>query len=227
MKFLELLKTRKTRKRLRQMDKLERAAEKIRVRYPNYVVGTGTYGIPEVFEFGDDTILRVGSYTSIAAGVRILLGGEHRTDWLTTYPFPAMMDGLEDIKDYAPSKGDVVIGSDCWVCANAMILSGVTIGHGAVVAAGAVVTRDIAPFAVVGGNPCKFIRWRFDEEIRQLLLDTGWWDWSIDEVKSVARILSGSDISAFVAYIKSRNAAGASPLLRPANDGNSQSIGAV
>lgn len=204
MKFLELLKTRKTRKRLRKLDKLERAPEKIRLRYPDYEVGIGTYGIPDVFEFGDDTILRVGSYTSIASGVRILLGGEHRTDWLTTYPFPAMMKGLEDIKDYAPSKGDVVIGSDCWICADAMILSGVTIGHGAIVAAGAVITRDVAPFAVVGGNPGKFIRWRFDEDIRQQLLSAAWWDWPMEEVKSVARMLSGADIDAFLRYIESR-----------------------
>ena len=210
MKLLELLKARKTRKRLRQMDKLERAAEKIRLRYPHYEVGTGTYGIPEVFEFGDKTILRVGSYTSIAAGVRILLGGEHRTDWLTTYPFPAMMSGLEDIKDYAPSKGDVVIGSDCWICADAMILSGVTIGHGAIVAAGAVVARDVAPFAVVGGNPCRFIRWRFDEDLRQRLLSAAWWDWPMEEVKSVARMLSGSDMEAFLAYIEARQVSTAS-----------------
>jgi len=207
MKFLELLKSRKTRKRLRGLDKLERAAEKIRLRYPEYVVGTGTYGIPEVFEFGDDTILRIGSYTSIAAGVKVLLGGEHRTDWLTTYPFPAMMKGLEDIKDYAPSKGDVIIGSDCWICADATILSGVTIGHGSIVAAGAVVTRDVPPFAVVGGNPCKFIRWRFEDAIRDQLLEAAWWDWPMEEVKSVARMLSGSDLDGFLAYIRSRKTA--------------------
>jgi len=204
MKFLELLKTRKTRKRLRTLDKLERAPEKIRLRYPNYVVGTGTYGIPEVFEFGDDTVLRIGSYTSIAAGVKILLGGEHRTDWLTTYPFPAMMSGLDDIKDYAPSKGDVVIGSDCWICADATILSGVTIGHGAIVAAGAVVARDVPPFAVVGGNPCKFIRWRFDEAVREQLLQAAWWDWPMDEVKAIARTLSGANLDEFLEYVRTR-----------------------
>lgn len=207
MKFLEMLKSRKTRKRLRSLDKLERAPEKIRLRYPRYTVGTGTYGIPEVFEFGDDTILRIGSYSSIAAGVKVLLGGEHRTDWLTTYPFPAMMKGLEDIKDYAPSKGDVVIGSDCWICADATILSGVTIGHGAIVAAGALVARDVPPFAVVGGNPCKFIRWRFEEAIRDQLLEAAWWDWPMEEVKSVARMLSGSDLDGFLAYIRSRKVA--------------------
>jgi len=205
MNFLELLKERRTRKRLRKLDKLQRAPEKIRLKYPRYTVGVGTYGIPEVIEFGDDTILRIGSYTSIAEGVRILLGGEHRTDWITTYPFPAMIRGVEDIKDYAPSKGDVVIGSDCWICADAMILSGVTIGHGAIVAAGAIVTRDVAPFSVVGGNPCKFIRWRFEEDVREELLQAAWWDWPMEEVKTVARTLCSSDMSAFLSYIRTRN----------------------
>ncbi|BAP41344.1 CatB-related O-acetyltransferase [Pseudomonas sp. 21LCFQ02] len=212
MKFLELLKERKTRKRLRSMDKLDRSAEKIRLRYPRYTVGVGTYGIPEVLEFGDDTVLKVGSYTSIADGVRILLGGEHRTDWLTTYPFPAMIDKLEDIKDYAPSKGDVVIGSDCWICADAVILSGVTIGHGAIVAAGAMVTRDVPPYSVVGGNPCKFIRWRFEEQVREELLQAAWWDWPVDEVKSVARTLCSADLQAFLTYIRRRKAAEAVPV---------------
>lgn len=207
MKFLDMLRDRNTRKQLRRLDKLERAAEKIRLRYPRYTVGVGTYGIPEVMEFGDDSILRVGSYTSIAAGVKILLGGEHRTDWLTTYPFPAMVDQVRDIKDYAPSKGDVVIGSDCWICADATILSGVTIGHGAIVAAGAMVARDVPPFAVVGGNPCKFIRWRFDEDIRELLLKAAWWDWPMEEVKSAARMLCSADLDAFVAYIRHRQTA--------------------
>jgi len=207
MNFLELLKERRTRKRLRKLDKLQRAPEKIRLKYPRYTVGVGTYGIPEVIEFGDDTILRIGSYTSIAEGVRILLGGEHRTDWITTYPFPAMIRGVEDIKDYAPSKGDVVIGSDCWICADAMILSGVTIGHGAIVAAGAIVTRDVAPFAVVGGNPCKFIRWRFEEDVREELLQAAWWDWPMEEVKTVARTLCSSDMPAFLSYIRERKSA--------------------
>ncbi|WP_219060994.1 CatB-related O-acetyltransferase [Pseudomonas sp. UMAB-08] len=206
MKLLEFLKKRKTRKQLRRMDKLDRCAERIRLRYPNYSIGVGTYGIPEVIEFGDDTILKVGAYTSIADGVRILLGGEHRTDWITTYPFPAMIDEVKGIVDFAPSKGDVVIGSDCWICTNAVILSGVTVGHGAVVAAGAVVTKDVAPFSVVGGNPCKFIKWRFEEDTREILLGSAWWDWPVAEVKAVARTLCSSDMDAFIAYIKARKA---------------------
>lgn len=206
MKLFEMLKDRREYKRLRAMDRLERKAEKIRLRYPRYTIGTGTYGIPEVIEFGDDTVLKVGSYTSIAEGVQILLGGEHRTDWLTTYPFPAMVDEVRDIKDYAPCKGDVVIGSDCWICTNAVILSGVTIGHGAIAAAGAVVTRDVPPFAVVGGNPCKQIRWRFEEDVRALLLEAAWWDWPMEEVKAVARMLCSADQETFLAYIRTRKA---------------------
>ncbi|KPB79706.1 acetyltransferase [Pseudomonas syringae pv. tomato] len=213
MKFIELLKTRKVRRQLRKMDKLERHAEKIRLKYPRAVVGVGTYGIPDIVDFGDNSILRVGSYTSIAEGVKILLGGEHRTDWITTYPFPAMVEQASDIQDYAPSKGDVVIGSDCWICANAVIVSGVTIGHGAIVGAGAMVVRDVAPYSVVGGNPCKFIRWRFEEDVRDLLLQAAWWDWPMEEVKSVARTLCSSDMDAFLAYIRQRQAS----VKQPAN----------
>jgi chloramphenicol O-acetyltransferase type B len=204
MGLLTYLKKRKTRKHLRQMDKLERGPERFRLKYPNHSFGVGTYGTPEVVDFDSDSVLKVGSYTSIAAGVQVLLGGEHRTDWVTTYPFPAMVDQVKDISDYSPSKGDVVIGSDCWICTNAVILSGVTIGHGAIVAAGAMVCRDVAPFSVVGGNPCKFIRWRFDEPTREALLQAAWWDWPMDEVKSVARTLCSDDIEAFLGYIKGR-----------------------
>ncbi|KPY02878.1 Acetyltransferase [Pseudomonas savastanoi pv. nerii] len=206
MKIIELLKARKVRRQLRKMDKLERHAEKIRLKYPRAVVGVGTYGVPEIVDFGDDAILRVGAYTSIAEGVKILLGGEHRTDWITTYPFPAMAEQVADIKDYAPSKGDVVIGSDCWICANAVIVSGVNIGHGAIVAAGAMGVRDVAPYSVVGGNPCKFIRWRFEEDVRDLLLQTAWWDWPMEEVKAVARTLCSSDMDAFLGYVRQRQA---------------------
>ncbi|MDY7559184.1 CatB-related O-acetyltransferase [Pseudomonas sp. 10B1] len=205
MKFLEALKERRTKKQLNGMDKLHRLPEKIRLRYPKYSFGVGTYGIPEVIKFGHDAVLKVGAYTSIATGVKILLGGEHHTDWVSTYPFPAMISEVNDILDFSTSKGDVVIGSDCWICTDAMILSGVTVGHGAIVAAGAIVNRDIAPFSVVGGNPCKFIRWRFDEETRATLLQSAWWDWPIEEVKAMARTLCSADIDGFVRYINERN----------------------
>jgi len=204
MKFLQKLKERNVRKHLKRLEKLERAPEKIRLRYPKYQVGVGTYGVPEVMEFGDDTILKVGSYTSIAQGVKILLGGGHRTDWVSTFPFPLMIDEARAIPGCSPTKGDVVIGSDCWICAEAMILSGVTIGHGAVIAAGAVVTHDVEPYAIVGGNPCRFIRWRFEEPVRQALLQSAWWEWPMEEIKAVSPLLCSDNIDAFLDYVHRR-----------------------
>ncbi|MBV4553744.1 CatB-related O-acetyltransferase [Pseudomonas sp. SWRI102] len=204
MKFLQKLKERKVRKHLKRLEKLERAPEKIRLRYPRYEIGVGTYGIPEVTDFGDDTVLKVGAYTSIAQDVQILLGGGHRMDWVSTYPFPKMIDEAKDIAGCNPTKGDVVIGSDCWICAGAMILSGVTIGHGAVVAAGAVVTRDVEPYALVGGNPCRFIRWRFDEPVRQALLASAWWEWPVEEVKAVSPLLCSDNLDVFLDYARNR-----------------------
>ncbi|WP_122803127.1 CatB-related O-acetyltransferase [Pseudomonas syringae] len=212
MKLIEWYTQRQERKRLKRLDKLERLPERTRLRHTRHQFGVGSYGIPEILEFDPQAILQVGAYTSMAEGVKILLGGGHRTDWLSTYPFPAMVDKLGDIEGYAPSKGDVVIGSDCWICTGAMILSGVTVGHGAVVAAGSVVTRDVEPYAVVGGNPCRFIRWRFEQPTRELLLQSAWWDWPMDEIKSIARDLCTEDPQPFLDYVRQRQAAQAVPV---------------
>ncbi len=210
MKWWDRLKKRKVRRHLGQFERLFRGRERIRMRYPQFSIGVGTYGVPDVQEFGNDTTLKVGNYTSIAEGVRILLGGGHRTDWVSCFPFPLLIDEVKDVPGASPDKGDVVIGSDCWLCANVLILSGVTVGHGAVVAAGAVVTKDIPPYAIVGGNPCRFIRWRFEEDVREALLESAWWDWPVAEVKAVAHLLCSDDLEAFLAYARNRQPAAVS-----------------
>lgn len=149
------------------------------------VVGDNTYGFPNVFFWGDDTKLHIGKYCSIAEGVVIVLGGEHRMDWVTTFPFSALARDWPQAKQnkgHPSSKGDVVIGNDVWIGQGALILSGVTIGDGAVIGAGSVVTKDVEDYAIAAGNPAKFVKFRFDLDTRIGLKKLLWWNWSDSKV---------------------------------------------
>lgn len=199
-RFLE----KRAKREIRKLPRSERGRARFKARYPQYEFGIGSYGLPEVHDWQEGSTLRIGAYCSIAEGVEIFLGGHHRADWVTTYPFPAMFDEAAHIKDYNGTRGDVVIGNDVWLCSNSCILSGVTVGHGAVVAAGAMVTRDVPPYAIVGGNPARIINWRFPEEIRTALLQTAWWDWPEAELRQVMATLCSNDIHAFLAYARQR-----------------------
>lgn len=131
------------------------------------VVGKKTYGELHVIDWSPlNTKLYIGSYCSIAPGVQFLLGGEHQINSISTYPFKGKVFGYER---EAGSKGNIVIKDDVWIGQNAIVCSGVTIGQGAVVAAGSVVTKDVEPYSVVGGNPAKFIKYRLDEKLRTKL----------------------------------------------------------
>ncbi|ARU86839.1 CatB-related O-acetyltransferase [Pseudomonas sp. M30-35] len=192
---------------LEQVPELDRGQEHFKRRYPRYEYGTGSYGMPNVKDFREGTTLKIGAYCSIANGVLIVLGGNHRTDWITTYPFPAKLKEASHIKGYDGSRGDVIIGSDVWLCTNSTILSGVTIGHGAVVAAGSLVNRDVAPYSIVAGNPARVIGWRFDEPTREALVATNWWHWPKEEVASVVEQLCSDDIVGFLEYARNRRQA--------------------
>lgn len=132
--------------------------------------------------------LIIGRFCSIACGVRFLFNSaNHTLSSLSTYPFPIFFEewGLEraDVSDAWDHKGDIVIGSDVWIGYEAVILAGVTIGDGAVIGARAVVTKDVPPYAVVGGVPAKIIRRRFDPATVDRLLALKWWDWPAEEIK--------------------------------------------
>jgi acetyltransferase-like isoleucine patch superfamily enzyme len=130
--------------------------EKMKI-YENALVSIGdfTYGKPVIRQWGEGAKLTVGKFTSIASGVVIMLGGNHRPDWGTTYPFNVLLPSFSHIKGHPATDGDVVIGNDVWIGTDAKIMSGVTIGDGAVVAANAVVTKDVAPYSIVGGGTGK------------------------------------------------------------------------
>lgn len=173
--------------------------EDLRARYPEHQFGRGTYsGDLQVMSWGEGAKLSIGNFCSIADGVTILLGGEHRTDWVTTYPFNVLWDEARHLRGHPATKGDVKIGSDVWLARNCLILSGVTIGHGAAVAAHAVVTKNVPPYAIVGGNPARIIKYRFEPAIVESLLKIAWWDWPEEKIRQNLPSLLSDQIGEFV-----------------------------
>jgi acetyltransferase-like isoleucine patch superfamily enzyme len=164
---------------------------------PQYKIGQCTYGVPEVITFGDDATLEIGSFCSIAKGVKIFLGGEHRSDWVTTYPFYRLWPGAPKF-DVSTSKGPVSIGSDVWIGTDVKIMSGVTVGHGAVIGAGSIVVQDVPPYAVVFGNPAKVIRFRFDLDTITALLEIAWWNWPDQKITDNLPLLLSGKVEEFI-----------------------------
>ena len=179
--------------------------------YAEHEIGDWTYGSPAVLDFGDGGSLSIGRFCSIGKGVTIFLGGEHRWDWITTYPFSVVCEEARWFQGHPRSKGPVAIGNDVWVGRGAVILSGVTIGDGAVVGAGAVVSKDVPPYAVVAGNPSQVVRYRFSEKQIDSLSHIAWWDWPIDRIREAWPLLLSGDIDTFIGtYLDLRAASGGS-----------------
>lgn len=133
--------------------------------------------------------LVIGKFCSIACGAKFLFtSANHSMQSLSTYTFPIFFEewGLDskNITDAWENKGDIIIGNDVWIGYEAVILSGVTIGDGAIIGARAVVTKDIPPYTIVGGVPAKPIRKRFDDLTIARLLKLKWWDWSEERIKA-------------------------------------------
>jgi acetyltransferase-like isoleucine patch superfamily enzyme len=158
-------------------------------------VGKYTYGhnaITVKTWLGQSEELVIGKHCSIAVGLTVMLGGNHRHEWISTYPFGHVdSDFVRDITNVpaAKSNGDVIIGNDVWIGQGATIMSGINIGDGAVIAANSHVVKDIPPYSIFGGNPAVLIKKRFDDNIIELLLTLRWWDLSVDQIREIQPIL--------------------------------------
>lgn len=144
--------------------------------------------------------LMIGSYCSIGSGAAFIMAGNqgHRNDWISTFPFAFVPEepGFADARNGYMPAGDTVIGNDVWIGSEAIIMAGVTIGHGAVIGTRALVTKDVEPYSIVGGNPAKLIRKRFNEAEIAMLLEMAWWDWPIERMSRAMALMTSGDITA-------------------------------
>jgi acetyltransferase-like isoleucine patch superfamily enzyme len=148
-------------------------------------IGRIPYKLPRIY--GQADMVEIGAFVSFAKGVTILSCRDHRSDWVSTFPFRDLWGVGND--GHPTGKGKVVIGNDVWVGFGAIILSGVTIGDGAIIGAGSVVAGNIRPYAVAAGNPAVEIRQRFDYLTVEKLLALKWWDWPDEKIKEHAEVL--------------------------------------
>lgn len=146
--------------------------------------------------------LKIGKFCSIASGVAFMMAGNqgHRHDWISAYPF--FYSKFEGSIDGHKCKGDTVVGNDVWIGTDAIIMAGVKIGDGAVIAARAVVTKDVKPYSIVAGNPARKIKQRFDDDKINMLLDMKWWDWDINIIKKSAKYFCSDDIDSLYERFK-------------------------
>lgn len=191
------------------------------VKAPNIIIGDYTYyddaQDPTGFEknnvlfnypeFGDHLI--IGKFCAIASGTRFIMGpANHRISSVTTYPFHVFggvwQENTPPHMDQLPRKGDTVIGNDVWIGRECVIMPGVKIGDGAIVAACSVVTGDIPLYTVFGGNPARFIKQRFDEELTSLLVQFRWWELAPEALVEVLPMLCDPDLEKVKGQIKAR-----------------------
>lgn len=157
-------------------------------------VGRFTYGAEKmrVKDWGEGAKLKIGSFCSISSELTVFLGGNHRIDWISTFPFGHIFTeelGGTNIKGHPQSNGDVIIGNDVWIGHGVTILSGVKIGDGAVIAANSNVVKDVEPYSIIGGNPAKKIKMRFDADIIDALLELRWWDLELSQIIEIQETL--------------------------------------
>jgi virginiamycin A acetyltransferase len=164
---------------------------------PNIIIGDYTYyddpedsenferNVLYHFPFIGDRLI-IGKFCALARGIKFIMNGaNHKLDGFSTYPFQIFGNGWEKVIPQTgelPYKGDTTIGNDVWIGYEAVTMPGVQVGDGAIIAAKSVVVSDVSPYVIVGGNPAKPIRKRFEDDVIQALLEVAWWNWDIEKV---------------------------------------------
>lgn len=182
------------------------------IKNPQIIVGDFTYyddfekvenfekNVKYLFDFIGDKLI-IGKFCMIASDVEFIMNGaNHLIDAVSTYPFEIFGENWQNaMQDRSyPFKGDTVVGNDVWIGYKAVLMPGVKIGDGAIIGSYAVVTSDVAPYSIVGGNPAREIRKRFSEQQIQVLLELKWWDWEIDYITANLHLLTGNDVEALL-----------------------------
>ncbi len=147
-------------------------------------------------DFTSKVKLVIGKFCAIAAETRFLMLSDHKMDAISTYPFPVFQCGWENVYAMSslPVKGDILVGNDVWIGYDCLIKGGVTIGDGAIIATRSVVVKDVPPYSIVGGNPAKVIKMRFDEATIKRLLAIAWWNWDIEKITKNLPIICNLDV---------------------------------
>lgn len=180
---------------------------------PNIIIGDYTYyddpedsenferNVLYHFPFIGDRLI-IGKFCALARGVKFIMNGaNHKLDGFSSYPFQIFGNGWEKVAPQTgelPYKGDTVIGNDVWVGYEAVIMPGVQVGDGAIVAAKSVVVSDVSPYTIVGGNPAKCIRQRFEDDVIRALLEVAWWNWDIEKITHNLEKIVAADIEALI-----------------------------
>lgn len=178
---------------------------------PNIIIGDYTYyddledsenferNVLYHFPFIGDKLI-IGKFCALATGVKFIMNGaNHKISGFSTYPFQIFGNGWEKVTpelEEFPNKGNTVIGNDVWIGYEALIMPGIQIGDGAIIASKSVVTKDVLPYTIVGGNPAKEIKKRFSNDIIDYLLKISWWNWDIEKITRNLEKIVGGDIDA-------------------------------
>jgi len=172
-------------------------------------IGKYTYGDKNIktYSWGEGSELKIGAFCSIAEDIKVFLGGNHNSNWITTYPFGHInKDTFNKFNGvgHPKTKGDVIIGNDVWIGNSVTIMSGVIIGDGAIIANNSHVVKNVNPYEIVGGNPAKLIKKRFNDEEISKLLKIKWWDFDNNKINEISPLLCSSSLEDFFNFCESK-----------------------